>query len=913
MRRVIIRGGLLFALFAGALRASDGPKVGELLVDRCLSCHSADSKKGKLDLSRRAAALAGGETGPAIEPHKSADSLLFERVESGEMPPSGALKPEEIAALRAWIDSGAAYEVEPLQPRRAGPDWWSLRPIRRPAVPEVRDPAWVRNPIDAFVLAGLEKAQLRPAPEAERAALIRRVSFDLIGLPPSPEEVREFVADDRPDAYERLVDRLLESPHHGERWGRHWLDVVRFAESHGYETNQLRPNAWPYRDYVIRAFNRDTPFARFVEEQLAGDALPDADWLGRAATGFLVGGSHDVVTNAIPEAQLQQRVDDLDDILAATSTAFLGLTAQCARCHDHKFDPIRQADYYRLQSLLAGIQHADRALPAPDADRRAVERAEAEAEVIRIDRELDEAEPLAHPELATPSRPPVSPRRNVERFEPARARAVRFTTRATNNGIEPCIDELEVWTAGPTPRNVALAASGGKPLASSTYPGSDIHRLEHANDGRVGNGRSWISAVNGQGWLQVEWPEAESVDRVVWGRDREGKYQDRTPTDYLVELETEPGRWQTVASSADRARSGEGFEESPGHRALRERRDPLRKRIAELSPTISVYAGTFAQPGPTRILRRGDPTQPQAPVVPGGILAVPPGLELPADAPEVDRRRALARWIADPANPLPARVHVNRAWQNHFGRGIVATPSDFGFNGVAPSHPELLDWLASEFLANGGRLKPIHRLIVLSAAYRQSSRPDASGLARDHDDRLLWRFPPRRLEAEEIRDAILAASGSLDTRMGGPGYSLWEPNTNYVAVFTPRAELGPDAFRRMVYQFKPRSQPDPTFGVFDCPDGGLVAPRRNVSTTPLQALNLLNSRFMLDQSARLAARVEREVGADFGEQAERAFVLTLGRSPTEAEWNDASMLIRDHGGSTLARALLNSNEFLHVP
>ncbi len=514
-------------------------------------------------------------------------------------------------------------------------------------------------------------------------------------------------------------------------------------------------------------------------------------------------------------------------------------------------------------------------------------------------------------------RPPVVPARNVERFEPADARFVRFNITATSDGTEPCLDELEVWSSEPEPRNVALAELGGQPSASSAYPGADIHRVEHLNDGRIGNGRSWISAQQGQGWAQVELPAATKIDRVVWGRDREGKFRDRTPLCYSVEVATEPDQWRIVAASADRmsaVQPGKSSpEESPERAGLVRRRDELRNRLGLLGPTVSVYAGTFAESGPTFILRRGDPTQPLAAVSPAGVAAVRPPLNLPLDALESARRLALAGWIADPANPLPPRVMVNRAWHYHFGRGLVATPSDFGFNGGRPSHPELLDWLAGEYQANGGRLKPIHRLIVLSSTYRQSSRGDERAQAVDADNRSLWRFSPRRLEAEEIRDATLSVAGTLDLAMGGPGYTLWEPNTNYVVVFRPKADLGPDTFRRMVYQFKPRSQPDPTFGAFDCPDGGLVAPRRNASTTALQAFNLLNSRFILDQARSFADRLTREAGSDPDEQADRAFRLAFGREPTAAERSRGATLIREHGTPALGRALFNANEFLFVP
>jgi hypothetical protein len=673
---------------------------------------------------------------------------------------------------------------------------------------------------------------------------------------------------------------------------------------------------------VIRAFNRDTPLPRFVSEQLAGDALLDGDWLTQAATGFMVGGTHDIVGNQTLEGMLQQRVDDLDDMITATGTAFLGLTVNCARCHDHKFDPVTQKDYYGLQAVFAGVQHAERPVPAPDSESRLRESAKVSAELAQVDRRLDELEPIARPDLGAPGRPMVQPRRNVERFPAVEAKAVRLTVLATNDGIEPCIDELEVFSAGDHPRNVALATNGGKASASSEYPNAAIHKIVHLNDGKVGNSHSWISRVPSKGWAQVEWPKAVAIDRVVWGRDREGQFQDRLATEYYLEVATEPGHWRVVASSADRppfqttgrppdpaASSKEGEERA----RLVARRQELRDRLANLGATRPVYAGTFEQPGPTHLLRRGDPMQKGERVPPSALAAVTPPLLISPEAPEVERRQALAQWLGHPDNPLPARVMVNRIWHYHFGRGIVATPSDFGFNGGPPSHPALLDWLAGEYIRNGFQMKPIHRLILRSAAYRQSSRPDAKGFAADRENRFLWRMTPRRLEAEAIRDAMLAASGNLDLRMGGPGYNLWQKNTNYVAVYNPKPSLGRDEFRRMVYQFKPRSQQDPTFGAFDCPDGALVAPRRNASTTALQALNLLNSRFVVDQSRAFADRLKAEAGDDPSAQARRGFLLAFGRGPTDAELSAAATVIRNHGAPTFCRALYNANEFVYIP
>jgi mono/diheme cytochrome c family protein len=910
---------------------SSASAAAAILTNHCLKCHGPDQPKGGLDLSRRASALKGGKSGVVLVPNSPDESMLIDKIADGEMPPKTALAPAQVETIRAWVQAGAHYPSEPLALPRAGPDWWSLRPIRQAAVPSLGKvrPAWIKNPIDAFVLAKLSYAGLEPASEAPRAVLIRRLSFDLTGLPPSPEAVDQFVANPDPAAYESLVDELLASPHFGERWGRHWLDVVRFGESEGYETNLPRPNAWPFREYVIRAFNRDTPFPRFVLEQLAGDTLapPDpADWLTPAATGFLVGGAHDVVGNQTLEGMLQQRADDLDDMITATGTTFLGLTVQCARCHDHKFDPITQQDYYALQAILAGVNHAERPLPEPDSQARRRRVSALEAELASTETQLDTTEPLAQPDEHRPTRPMVSPRRNVDRFAPTRARMVRLTILATNNQAEPCLDEVEVYSAraaaGPPPRNVAAASAAGRASASSEYPNAAIHKIAHLNDGQNGNSHSWISRVPGKGSVTLSWPEAVTIDRVIWGRDREEIYRDRLAIEYTLEAALEPNHWQVVASSRDRVPYASEAKPSPGETdegaareraGLLKRQVEIRARLAELGTTRKVYAGRFSGPGKTYLLLRGDPTRKGPEVRPAAVAVLKPALVLDPQAPESSRRAALARWIADPANPLPARVMVNRVWHYHFGRGLVATPGDFGFNGAPPSHPELLDWLASAYVTGGWRLKPIHRLIVTSAAYRQSSRLDQKAQATDRDNRLLWRMTPRRLEAESIRDAILGSSGMLDTRMGGPGYNVWENNTNYVAIYKPRADLGGDAFRRMVYQFKPRSQGDPTFAAFDCPDAALPVPRRNVSTTALQALNLLNSDFVIHQATFFAGRLQSEAGPEPASQARRAFRLAFGRGPSDHELAAAVSLIKSHGAAALCRALYNANEFIYVP
>jgi hypothetical protein len=885
-------------------------QVAPLLRDRCLKCHSGSRACGDLKLTTRDDLLSAGATGPAVKPGKSADSLLFKYVRDRKMPPKEPLSSAEVELIRRWIDTGAKWEgpalvsVKPTAPVRAGLDWWSLQPIRRPAIPAVKDRSLPRNSIDAFLLAALEAKGLSFAPEADRRTLIRRVTFDLVGLPPTPEEIDAFVSDTRPDACERVVDRLLASPHYGERWARHWLDVVRFAESHGYEMNTLRPNAWPYRDYVIRAFNQDIPYRQFAREQLAGDEPTNDDPLTSAATGFLVAGAHDMVGNATREGQLQQRSDDLFDMVATTGTTFLGLTVGCARCHDHKFDPVSQRDFYALQAIFAGVTHAERELAAPANPTYLAEVQRLRQRLVILENNLDEQEPLAS---GKGQRSGVDPRRNVERFSPVKAKSVRFAITATTDGTEPCIDELELYGPG-SKDNLALASRGVKPSASSVYPNNPLHRLEHLTDGQVGNNRSWISAERGKGWVRLDFPEPVTIDRVVWGRDRNGQYRDRLANKYQIDVSSDGATWTTVAGSADRLPPGTP---SPALRKLLEERKTIAARIGELTASRKVYAGVFRTPDVTRRLQRGDVLQEREIIIPGTPSAVRPALPVRASATEQQRRLALAEWIAHDDNPLPARVLVNRLWHWHFGQGIVRTQSDFGYNGDRPSHPELLDWLAAEFFSSGGRIKHIHRLIVLSTAYRQAGRYDDRAIGIDAGNRLLWRAPSRRLEAEAVRDAMLQVSGALDTHVGGPGYNLWE-YSGYVIVFKPKAKLGPGEFRRMIYQFKPRLQQDGTFGAFDCPDATATAPRRNVSTTPFQALNLLNDPFVLDQADRFATRVKKEAGAETADQIRRAFRLALGRSPALTELSAAEKLVREHGLALLCRALFNANEFIYV-
>ena len=928
------------AVAAGGALADDqavdfAGRVAPLLASKCGACHGPHEAESGFRIDVRERAVAGGDSGIAgIVAGKPDESELFVRVATADkesrMPAEGEpLTADEQRLLKDWIAAGARWPDD-LQTLPAsllpaanaalpkGTDHWAFRPVVRPRVPATPGGA-AAHPVDAFLIEKLISQNLALGDEADPRFLIRRVSFDLVGLPPSPEEIAAFEAACREAGgtdgpYTELVNRLLASPHYGERWARHWLDVVRFAESDGFETNKARPSAWPYRDWVIESFNADIPFDRFVQEQIAGDVL-DAD----AATGFLVGGAKDRVTSPDPVLTANQRADELHDIVSTTSAAFLGLTVGCARCHDHKFDPVPQADYYRLKAVFEGVQHGERPLEAADEKRRRLrDIATLEREREAADRRLAELRPAG---AAADLRPQVSAGENVERFPAAKAKYLRFTVLGTL-GPQPCLDELEVFDRDG--RNVAVDA---RPSASGVYRAglNPRHTVAHINDGLYGNEYSWISDERGGGWVQLEFAEAVEVERVVWSRDRSPmpKYSDRLATKYEVAVSLDGSQWTPVASHRDRiplggeAPAAEAFAGlSPNERAEMESLlavvADLDKRLKALKEPAKAYIGVFRRPPLTHRFFRGDPTAPREVVVPGSLTQLGATWELPGDSPEAERRKALADWIASPANPLTPRVIVNRLWQHHFGTGIVDTPSDFGVNGGRPTHPELLDWLAAELVDGGWRLKAIHKLIVTSRAYRQASATRPEGMAADSGSRLLWRYPPRRLEAEPLRDAILAVSGSLDTRMGGPGFDLFEPNANYVKVYVTKTAFTAADFRRMVYQAKPRAELDSFFGAFDCPDAGQAQPARTVSTTPLQALNMLNGEFLLDQADRFAVRVEQEAGPDASRQVARAVLLAFGREATPDELAAGVALVREHGLPILCRSLYNASEFVTI-
>ncbi len=890
--------------------------VQPIFRQHCIKCHGPDKQESDLRLDRRSSLLRGGDFGePSLVPGKSAESFLI-RIVTGKvpdvvMPPKGArLSNKDIATLRAWIDQGAKMPAkltgDDLAERAA--KHWSFQPIHK-LTPPPSDSKFVANPIDAFILRKLTERQLQPSKPADRRTRIRRLYFVMHGLPPSREQIRRFLDDDSADAWQRLVDEVLKSPRYGERWARHWLDLIRFGETHGFETNRERPNAWPFRDYVIDSLNADKPYDQFVREQIAGDALGQP-----IGTGFLVAGPYDLVKGG-GNLVVIQRMNELDDMINTTGTTFLGLTLGCARCHNHKFDPVTQTDYYAMQAVFAGTKHGDRALPVP---------ADAKSKVGVLNTEIAEltqklAKFLPKSSATIAKRPAVNSKLNIESFKAREAKFVRFTIGKTN-ASPPCIDELEIFSGK---KNLALASAGAKATSSGDFK-HPLHKLEHINDGRYGNSRSWISAQAQGGWVQIELPRIARIDRIEWARDREGKYSDRVAVEYQIESAIKFGEWQPLTSFQDRApfngkpqKPVYDFAKFPAAEAEQgkqwlNRLNTARLDKAKFLTSARVYAGNFAQPGATHRLYRGEPDQ-QREVVGPGAVTVLASLGLKPNAPEQQRRLALANWIASEKNPLTARVIVNRLWQHHFGTGLVDTPSDFGANGTRPTHPELLDWLAEELMANGWSLKHIHRRILTSNTWQQDSRARPAAVAVDASSRLLWRFPPRRLEAEAIRDNILSVSGVLDLRMGGPGFSGFKVQPENVRHYFPKKTYGPQDWRRMVYMTKVRQEQESVFGAFDCPDASQVAPKRNRSTTPLQAFNLLNSTFVVQQSELFAKRLQTELPTANSRRAALAFELAFGRPATKREAADGLALATTHGWAALCRALLNANEFLFVP
>lgn len=790
-----------------------------VLTQHCLKCHGADAKKirGGLNLTTRQGTITGGDTGPAFDAKKPADSLILKAIhfkDGLEMPPTGKLPEKEVAILTRWVNEGLAYPASALSggtqahEPNSGPDknYWAYQPVRRPTVPTVKNTAWVANPIDAFILAKLEAKGLAPVAPAEKMALCRRLYYDLTGLPPTPEQVDAFVKDNSPQAYERLIDTLLASPRYGEKWGRHWLDVVRFAETNGYERDGPKPNAWRYRDYVIRSFNADKPFDQFVREQIAGDEMGRDNSEAIIATGFHRLG----VWDDEPADPKQALFDGYDDLVTVTSQGFLGMTMNCCRCHDHKGDYFPQADYYKMLAFFRDIR--------PFSDTRGT----------------------------------MSSTNSTDITSPERRKLYEAELQAREKQIEELTKKMTVI------ENEAI-------------------KKMPAEDQRASEG-----------------PDRPQVVA-------------KLPKFFTDDQKKEYGK-------------------------LRRERDDLKKKPTPSQEFALSVNNCEVRPPKTNILIRGNASSPGKEVTPGfpSVFGVPdPKIPEPTPGAKTSGRRTiLANWLASADNPLTARVIANRVWQWHFGRGIVPTPNDFGKLGEKPTHPELLDWLASELVAQKWSLKKLHKTILLSNTYRLGSTANEANLKADPGNALRWRFDMRRLTAEEVRDSILYASGTLNPKMYGPSVFPKLPKEVLAGIsFTDKQNHWPtsspeESNRRSVYVFVKRSLQVPILIQHDQADTDSSCPVRYTTTVPTQALGMLNGEFTNEQAVLFAKRLETEVPGNLAGQIGRAIRLITGRVATSDE------IARDQGfvqrmktthqlsdQAALARyalLLLNANEFVYL-
>lgn len=860
--------GFIAVLFVGGISFSaDAPAeltfakdVLPILQAKCVKCHSGPAPKAGLDLSGKVTLVRGGDSGPAVTIGAAESSLLWQMIVTGKMPPVGetALTADERGTMRTWINSGAKGEDEISkaaegESSETDTNLWSFRKPVRPEVPRAKSQDRVRNPIDAFILAALEAKGLTLSPEASRIQLLRRAHFDLLGLPPSPAETAAFLADTADDAYERLIDRLLASPHYGERWGRHWLDVAGYADSEGIlDADYVRTAAWRYRDYVIRAFNKDMPYDRFLKEQIAGDELIDY-WTAYAsqpkfrpdqiealeATGFLRCASD---TSRPDFANIKNApgyyYQTIDDTLKIVASSTLGLTLHCAKCHSHKYDPISQTDYYRMQAVLMGAYRPGQWVP--QVQRRLLEATQVEEQTAKAHNDKLDAEIATH-------------RKAVEELNK------QYGQRLFDERLAKLPEAIRVDVSA------AISAEPAKRTEVQKYLAEKFQK-----DLR---------------------PDAKTLPKVL----------SETYADYTAAAK--PPESAIAAAEA--------------------------KRI-----TFPEIRALYDLPGDvkTTVLRRGDYRTPGHEVLPGALAALRTDEPFQWNTPAADRktsgrRMAMARWLTQPDHPLTARVMVNRIWLHHFGEGIVATPDDFGHTGAAPSHPELLDWLAHEFVERGWSIKQMHRLLMTSSTYRQQSAFDATKHAAaqqaDPDDRLLWRQRLRRLEAEPLRDAILSVAGTFNAEMFGQPVQMQRQGDGEVV-----APTGPAGHRRSVYLQVRRSQPLTLLQLFDQPVMETNCARRGQSTVSLQALTLLNSDTLLAQATAFADRVLAEKPADpIGHAVQLAFTRSvtdderqrLGKFVDEQTQRHATAATdakpeeaRRRALADLCQMLLSANEFAYI-
>lgn len=968
----------------------------KLIATRCLDCHAGAEPKGGLSLESAALAIQGGESGTAFRPDDWKASLIWERVADGSMPPKSPLSDEDKEILQRGLSSDQNWPQEPIDrwsigsDVRGGYDWWSLQPLAQLDIPSPQRVLLENdNEIDRFIGAELSRHNLGVAPLADPRTLIRRVYFDLIGLPPPYEAVDKFSKNPSFEEYQKIVDSLLESPEFGERWGRHWLDVVRYGESDGFERNYPRRDSWHYRDWVIHAINRDLPYDQFVRAQICGD-VTSGDYDGVSAAGFLVAGVHNTVVGSSDRMQRIARQDELEEIIGTLGQTFLGMTVNCGRCHDHKFDPISQSNYYSFASALQGVRHGERELIKQEIESELRQAQLREQNVVKTLEQLEaelrnrviskrggvvsakqDVVPAPYAEWdfekgwnSTKNDRRLTPSENA-RIENGKlildGKSFAASELLNRNFLEKTLvavvelDNLDQkgggiislqtkegrffdaivfgerdpkqWMAGSDLFERTKSFAAPQEAEANTMP---VHiAIVYRKNGEIeafrngvpygrkykSNGPRRFEAKTGQILIGLRHSPAVG-DRLLSGKVDYAAIYDRALSDKAIQnIAKDIG----VGVSDEEIQEVSSVDEQRELQKLRDELHALEQEVAGLTNAqkVKIYSVTpTPNPGVTKVLKRGDVYAEGAEVKPMGLQAIQ-GLSaefgLTADSSDVERRVALANWITNKQNPLFARVIVNRIWHYHFGVGIVDTPNDFGFNGGRPSHPQLLDWLANDLIRNEFRLKPLHKKIVMSYAYRQASVGVDSGKQVDAQNRLLWRGPTRRLEAEAIRDSMLKITGKLNSSSGGPGFVDVEiADNNGTTYYFPKEVDGPEFFKRTVYRFSPRCERSPLLDTFDCPDPSATAPKRTVTTTPLQALSLLNNEFVLRMSDYLAVKVKETAGDDIQQQVEWTWKLSVGREPDSIERELSLSLIREHGLVALCRGLFNSNDFVIV-
>jgi hypothetical protein len=900
----------------GSLNASNHfeDEVLPLLQDYCIDCHGPDKQKSGFRVDRRAYLLKGGDTGmSALIPGKPEKSYMIEVIKSDDpeisMPPKGGrLFDDEIEILEKWIADGAQWPGQMNDKIEEGTDHWAFRPVQRP---EVSGKA--TNPIDVFINDRLDKEEIPRNKPADPLSLIRRASIVLTGMPPEPSRVAEFKADFIQDsnlAYEKLIDDLLASPHFGERWAQHWLDVIRWAETNGSESNLYRKMAWVYRDYVIRAFNQDLPYDEFVRQQLAGDGMGVGE-----ALGFLVAGPHvpAATVGQEPSAIRQARADRMDEIMQTVGASMLGVTMSCARCHNHKFDPISIQDYYSMTAVFQDIEFGSRFPEFSSEHPRKMKANEIWREVAKNRNKIRNK--------TTAWEEDWGGYKEVH-WQPLEVVGLRLNFWSGYVGL----DEVEIFGLPTEDFNLASAANGTEIMTDSAFAQQgDRFPVSRVIDGKYGTQRwqaSYLKEKKQNPWLEFKFKKPVKVGRLRISTNREYYYE----TDYLeqkskfnfdqflVNVKLADGTWVEIASIQkirDLMEDDKSFDDAIGEI------NHFAYKLSEEGPRPS-FVGSFIEPKLTRVLHRGSPENPRDVVLPGAPKILSGILGVDNEASGRARRAEFAEWMVNEENPLTSRVMANRIWQHIFGAGLVVTGGDFGRAGAPPSHPELLDWLASEF-ASPSRpegtpwsMKELIRILVTSDAFKRASNPSVVGLEKDATSSLLWRFPPRRVEAEVIRDGILLASGKLNREMGGRSYRIHNVKKTY-AQWKVVNNFGPETWRRMIYQERMRRVDDQIFTAFDFPDCGQVRAKRPVSTTPLQALNLMNSPFVVDQAEHLANRARMESGNNLKKSVARAFELIFSRKPSKDELQASLAVAKDRGLNIVCRALMNSNEFAFLP